>query len=248
MEKSGGLICTLSCWGIGALGGLISTVLLMVLGGFTFMQGAFFGVLVFLVAGGFLTWSICRPLPAPGEVKLARAELPRVQAPTVPRAGSGAAPEPVQPAALMEEVIEKVTVTARSAVVAAQPALDKVVEAMGIKDPTAAKSKGTPAPVGEVEVSSAPVVAAAPVEVAQSGKKPELLSAARGTGADDLKRIKGVGPKLEHMLNGMGIYHFDQIAAWTEAELAWVDENLEGFKGRASRDDWVAQARDLAKG
>ena len=46
----------------------------------------------------------------------------------------------------------------------------------------------------------------------------------------------------------MGIYHYDQIAAWTADELAWVDENIEGFKGRASRDGWVAQARELARG
>lgn len=78
--------------------------------------------------------------------------------------------------------------------------------------------------------------------------KPTMLSAARDEGADDLKKIKGVGPKLETMLNGMGIYHFDQIAGWSEAELAWVDDNLEGFKGRASRDEWVAQAKTLASG
>ncbi|WP_424971544.1 NADH-quinone oxidoreductase subunit E [Dinoroseobacter sp. S76] len=78
--------------------------------------------------------------------------------------------------------------------------------------------------------------------------KPAMLAAARDSGADDLKKIKGVGPKLETMLNTMGIYHFDQIAAWTAAELAWVDDNLEGFKGRASRDEWVAQAKTLASG
>ena len=39
------------------------------------------------------------------------------------------------------------------------------------------------------------------------------------------------------------IFHFDQIAAWTAAEVAWVDDNLEGFKGRVTRDEWVAQAR-----
>jgi NADH-quinone oxidoreductase subunit E len=50
------------------------------------------------------------------------------------------------------------------------------------------------------------------------------------------------------MLNGMGFYHFDQIAAWTDKELAWVDQNLEGFKGRASRDEWVSQAKQLASG
>ena len=47
------------------------------------------------------------------------------------------------------------------------------------------------------------------------------------------------------MLNGMGVWHFDQIAAWTVKELAWVDAKLEGFKGRAKRDDWVAQCKKL---
>jgi NADH-quinone oxidoreductase subunit E len=78
--------------------------------------------------------------------------------------------------------------------------------------------------------------------------KPATLEAARDGKADDLKMIKGVGPKLEKMLNGMGFFHFDQIAAWTDRELAWVDQNLEGFKGRATRDEWVAQAQKLAAG
>jgi NADH-quinone oxidoreductase subunit E len=66
--------------------------------------------------------------------------------------------------------------------------------------------------------------------------------------ADDLKRIKGVGPKLEKLCNRLGFYHFDQIAAWTADEVAWVDQNLEGFKGRVTRDNWVEQARLLASG
>ena len=86
--------------------------------------------------------------------------------------------------------------------------------------------------------------AAAPTQ----GAKPKMLTAARDEGADDLKKIKGVGPKLEALLNSLGIYHFDQIAGWTEAELAWVDDNLEGFKGRASRDAWVSQSKTLAAG
>ncbi|MCU0817611.1 MAG: NADH-quinone oxidoreductase subunit NuoE [Cypionkella sp.] len=85
---------------------------------------------------------------------------------------------------------------------------------------------------------------AAPV----AGQKPAALSAPRGGKADDLKIIKGVGPKLEELLHSLGFYHFDQIAAWTAAELAWVDDNLEGFKGRASRDAWVEQAKALAAG
>lgn len=84
--------------------------------------------------------------------------------------------------------------------------------------------------------------------VATDADKPATLSAARDGKADDLKMIKGVGPKMEDMLHFLGFYHFDQIAAWKANELAWVDQNLEGFKGRASRDEWVAQAKDLASG
>ena len=77
---------------------------------------------------------------------------------------------------------------------------------------------------------------------------PELLAKARGGKADDLKLVWGVGPKLEKMLHKMGVFHFDQVAQWTKKELAWVDERLEGFKGRASRDKWVAQSKKLATG
>ena len=80
------------------------------------------------------------------------------------------------------------------------------------------------------------------------GAKPELLNAPRAGKGDDLKLIWGVGPKLEKMLNEMGVWHFDQIASWTKAELKWVDAKLEGFKGRAERDDWVDQSKKLATG
>ena len=83
---------------------------------------------------------------------------------------------------------------------------------------------------------------------AVEGTRPAALESARDGGPDDLKKIKGVGPKLEEMLNAMGFYNFDQIAHWTEAEVAWVDDNLEGFKGRVSRDGWVEQAKLLAAG
>ncbi len=64
--------------------------------------------------------------------------------------------------------------------------------------------------------------------------RPAALAGPREGAGDDLKKIKGVGPKLEEMLHGLGFYHFDQIAAWTAAEIAWVDSHLEGFNGRAT--------------
>lgn len=80
------------------------------------------------------------------------------------------------------------------------------------------------------------------------GTRPESLAAPRDGGADNLKEIKGVGPKLEQLLHTLGFFHFDQIAAWTADEVSWVDQNLKGFKGRVSRDHWVDQAKVLAVG
>lgn len=86
------------------------------------------------------------------------------------------------------------------------------------------------------------------IEGDAEGVKPATLSAARGGVADDLKQIKGIGPKMEKMCNALGFYHFDQIAAWSADEEAWVNANLEGFKGRVSRDNWIEQAKLLAAG
>ena len=84
--------------------------------------------------------------------------------------------------------------------------------------------------------------------VAADGEQPAMLSAPREGGADNLKEIKGVGPKLENTLHDLGIYHFDQIAGWSAQEVAWMDGNLKGFRGRVSRDNWVEQAKILASG
>lgn len=86
------------------------------------------------------------------------------------------------------------------------------------------------------------------LEGTDEGTRPEKLSGPRGGKADDLKQIKGVGPKLQQQLNELGFYHFDQIAAWSADEVAWVDANLKGFKGRVSRDNWTEQAKTLAAG
>ncbi|AKI00370.1 hypothetical protein IMCC20628_01656 [Hoeflea sp. IMCC20628] len=64
---------------------------------------------------------------------------------------------------------------------------------------------------------------------------------------DDLKVISGVGPKLEQVLNGLGIWTYAQIAGWQPEEVAWVEDYLQ-FKGRIGRDDWLSQAGALATG
>ena len=81
---------------------------------------------------------------------------------------------------------------------------------------------------------------------AAAASKPQGLTAPRGGVADDLKQISGVGPAMEKLLHDLGYYHFDQVAAWSPGEVAWVDDNLQGVKGRATRDNWSAQAKVLA--
>ncbi|WP_226553139.1 NADH-quinone oxidoreductase subunit E [Celeribacter naphthalenivorans] len=102
----------------------------------------------------------------------------------------------------------------------------------------AAKAEAKPA---------APKAEAAPVAGEVAEKKPRTMKAPRKAGADDLKKLKGVGPKLEQTLNELGFWHYDQVAKWTAEEIAWVDSRLK-FKGRIERDGWIDQAKTLAEG
>jgi NADH-quinone oxidoreductase subunit E len=132
----------------------------------------------------------------------------------------------------------------------AQAAAARAAEAAKAAAAAAPPAAPTPAPAAPTEKKQAPQQAQAALQPAPAAPtaKPAMLAAARGGKGDDLSLIWGVGPKLAAMLNRMGVWHFDQIASWSEAELAWVDSNFEGFKGRAVRDDWTGQAKKLAAG
>ncbi len=113
-----------------------------------------------------------------------------------------------------------------------------------------AKKTAEPKPkAAPKKAAAAPITPAAfadvPADTVQS--QPETLTQARAGGADDLKRISGVGPKLEQTLNELGFYHYDQIAKWGAQEIAWVDARVR-FKGRIARDNWMEQAKILAAG
>lgn len=103
-----------------------------------------------------------------------------------------------------------------------------------------------PAAAPALKAEAAPLVAAT-VDAPPAMSRPLGLAAARQGGADDLKLITGVGPKIEMVLNDLGIFHFSQIAGWSTAEVAWVDDYLK-FRGRITRDNWIAQADALATG
>ena len=77
--------------------------------------------------------------------------------------------------------------------------------------------------------------------------RPQGLPAARGGAPDDLRMIEGVTPRIESTLNSLGVYHFDQIAAWSSSNIDWIERYL-AFKGRIGREKWVEQARALVIG
>ena len=157
------------------------------------------------------------------------------------KSGSSSAKKPAAKKAAEPKPAARKGVDEDVATSKAKPKTDKKADAAPKADAPKAE-KPAPKPAAKAKPAAAPAAPAAEVEE----KQPETLTAARAGGADDLKRISGVGPKLEGLLNEMGFYHFDQIAKWTESEIAWVDARLK-FKGRIERDNWVAQATELAK-
>lgn len=112
----------------------------------------------------------------------------------------------------------------------------------------AAAAAAAPAKKAAPKKAAAPKAeAAAPAAEVEGTKPANLLTEAREGGPDDLKKISGVGPKLEGLLHENGVFHFDQIAAWGPAEIAYMDDKL-SFKGRIERDNWIAQATEFAAG
>lgn len=115
-----------------------------------------------------------------------------------------------------------------------KPQKTKSSKAKTTKKPAANKAKAVKLPT-KTSVKK-PAKTVGPMRL----KKPEGK-------ADDLKLISGVGPKLEKTLNNLGFWHFSQIAKWSKKDVAIVDDELT-FKGRIERDDWIKQAKALAKG
>ena len=119
--------------------------------------------------------------------------------------------------------------------------------------PVPAPPPPAPKPIVAPPVSSEPKTAAKPAikpaapadAVPAPAGKPNIPAAVGEP--DNLRLIKGVGPKLNTLLNSLGVTRFDQIAEWKEAEITEVDQYLDTFSGRITRDAWIDQAKFLAK-
>ena len=107
------------------------------------------------------------------------------------------------------------------------------------------------APPVIIAPTPAPVVATRepalqPLVPAGAERRPSGLAAPRNGAGDDLSLIEGISLLQHRTLNSLGIHHFDQIAAWTPANVAWVDQYLR-LRGRISQEEWVEQAQALAR-
>ncbi|NBE08991.1 hypothetical protein [Paragemmobacter ruber] len=223
---------SLNGWIIAAAGGVLAFVVAKVVGGFDYTTSGFFAAVITGVAGLVMgmPWGAADRIPKP--------EVAADHGHDAPVAASVAAPAAV-PAAPVAEAAPLMAAVVTSEPVAAAPAPVAPV-AVAASAPLA-EAPAAPAPAPKAK--AAPKARATSAPAPEGGVKPKALKAARKGVADDLKVIEGVGPALERLLNENGIFHIDQIASWGAAEVAWMDGNLKGFKGRVTRDKWVAQAK-----
>jgi large subunit ribosomal protein L21 len=117
--------------------------------------------------------------------------------------------------------------------------------AIDAQSPAANKDKVKKASSAKAAAPKAEAKAEAPAKAAP--KKAAPKKAAKATDGDDLSNISGVGPVIVKKLHAEGITTFAQVAAWTDADVEAIEEKL-SFKGRVGREDWIAQAKELAKG
>ena len=146
----------------------------------------------------------------------------------------GAVQGAVEAAQKLAIALENQNANAEPAVISTPPDLEAKTETL--KPAVSQKVK----PVRRA-VSAKAKTAETPVS-ASAAAAPRARKSAK---ADDLKMISGIGPKLQQVLNERGIRTFLDIASWTDADVARLDNEL-GFNGRIVRDDWVGQAKALA--
>jgi large subunit ribosomal protein L21 len=154
-------------------------------------------------------------------------------------------------------------VEAKPVAVEPAPRAKRAQAAPAQASPAAAPTKpAAPAPETKVapEAKAAPAVEHAHAQIAEHAAAGVAAAKAQGVDtnkfqhlekpigkADDLKLISGVGPTIAKKLNAIGIWHYWQVKALSEEDIAKVEEQV-GFKGRAHRDDWMGQAGDLMAG
>ncbi len=242
--------CQIVCWGLAVVVGLL--VLWVTSGAVGFFAALLLGLAVAVFVGLVITRLICTGDASEDrrvegkDVKAKVAEVSGVTGHVAPDEDDSTAPA-AEPTTTVAAAASGVTAVKSGTTPGGEEQLSQAKDER--RHETEAKAKPKAAPKTKAKAAKAKATKTKPADApAGAGTRPKALRAPKGGKADDLKQIKGVGPKLEVLCNELGFYHFDQIADWSADEITWVDQNLKGFKGRVSRDTWVDQARVLAAG
>ncbi|WP_371169116.1 NADH:quinone oxidoreductase [Aliiroseovarius sp. 2305UL8-7] len=259
-NNTGFFTCNRMCWIIGALLGFAALLLAQGRLGFHFILALIVGLIVMFGVAWFLKKNFCADVAegssASTGAAIAGAGVATAAAASSASASTSAASEstPAAAASMPASALDAATAAETPAPVkeapkpaAAKPAAKPTAKKPAAKKAAAKKPAAKAAKPAAKATKPAAKAAAKPAAPTGKPKKPRTMKAARKSGADDLKQLKGVGPKLEQTLNGLGFWHFDQVAKWGPDEIMWVDDNL-SFKGRIERDGWVEQAKTLAEG
>ena len=268
-QETGLFSCRNTCWIIGALLG-VAVYLVLGCGIVALIVAAIVGVGAAFLLQKLFCGEVAEASPssrAPMARSSAASSTTSAASTSAPASATPASAAPSAPASAVDSAaLNAAAVDAKATEEAAEPAAPKAApkKAAAAKKaaPKKAAAKATPAKAAPAAKDDPKTTAAKKpaakkakadtVKTEAAGptgkpKKPRTMKAPRKAGADDLKQLKGVGPKLEQTLNELGFWHFDQVAKWGADEISWVDDNLK-FKGRIERDGWVDQAKILAEG
>lgn len=196
----------------------------------------------------------------------ARPITPPVAPPPPPLAEPPLAPPPEPAAAIVPAPLPPVVEEAPVPEPAAEPAAEAAAPPAEEAPAPVAPEPLAPEPLTNEPLTNEPIAAAAPLDATPASlasdvaepvhapapapsepAAPEPEPAPATPAADDLTRMKGVGPRLAERLGSVGITSFAQLAALTPEEADALDARLGDFQGRIHRDRWIEQASFLAK-
>ncbi len=267
-SSSGLTACSIVCWLLAFAFGIFVAAALI---GWTGMHGllaAVLGLIAMLLAGWVLKGMFCAD-DGSSSVSSTTAAAAVGAGAVATAAATSSKPAAAKPAAAKKPAAKKTaaksTTAAKTKTAAAKkPAAAKAApkakaataKPAAAKKPAAKKTaaKSTTAAKTKTAAAKKPAAAKAAPKAKAAAAKPATKKATAAkfytkapAKVDDLKLISGVGPKLEKTLNDIGVYKYDQVAAWKKADIKKVDDQLK-FKGRIERDNWMKQAKVLAKG
>ncbi|RMC33844.1 hypothetical protein [Paracoccus alkanivorans] len=225
--------CTRNCWIAGAILGFLVWIITAGIGPLRWYEGLFLGLVAAGLTGRFLIWLLCDGTPAETAEKWRPSPL----------SPGGTASQPQRTASATGLVAGSEPARSSEAV---GPAGDAQLQGGGAarsmsgRNDIYAGAQARSGAAGDEEAATEPA--------AKSAGIAEPAAAEIVTGSDDLKKIRGVGPKLEELLHENGVTRYAQIAEWGEAEMDHFAELIGRMGSRIRSDDWVGQARTLARG